>query len=122
MGPLPSDYPTRPTGAVYLFDSGEGSSWFFDADTMKGDRKHRTGWFTMDHSKNKKTTLRTTRALYSVDCDTMGALSLAWIDYGKDGSGNRVEADKPGDPPTFYPPESNAGIAIAELCAAKYGP
>lgn len=119
---LPATPPVRPTGQVYLTTTKSGSVWSLNADSVKGDKRHRIGWVSMDYSKDKTVSSRSGRTLYSVDCETTATRTLSSIEYDKEGAANRTLDGKPEDPPTYYPPESIAGGVVAEMCADKYGP
>lgn len=118
----PSVEPTRPKGMIDVSEGKEGIIYRLNADSVRGDRKNRQGWFIEDASKDKSTNWRFHHVLYLVDCDTTAIRQLSSIYYDSKGRSKwRAENTDPNEAkPEFYP-EGTIGYApIKALCAGGF--
>jgi hypothetical protein len=114
---------TRPTGTIQLSESKSGSKWLLDADSVSGTRKARQGWITVDSSQDKTATVRITRTLYLVDCDTTAARRLSEAAYKASDSPVSTESYDPKDAKIdYYPPNTMGGAVVRRLCNTAFGP
>jgi hypothetical protein len=120
---LPKPAVTRPTGMIELSTTTTGSKWLIDADSVSGPRKARQGWVTIDSSKDKTETVRTTKTLYLVDCDTTAARTLSTAAYSASDTALFTESHDPKDAKVeYYPPNTMGGAVVRRLCNEEFGP
>ena len=113
----------RPSGMQDITVTKSGSIWRLNADSVRGDRKHRQGWVIIDASKDKTVTnWRFHHVLYLVDCDTTAARELSDIFYDANGETPWPTAGKdPKDVKPEYYPEGTIGYApVRALCAKEF--
>lgn len=109
----------RPTGLLEVTETQSGSIWRLNADSVRGDRKHRQGWIIVDASKDKSVTnWRFHHVLYLVDCDTTAIRELSQIFYDAKGETPwPTESKDPKDVEPEYYPEGTVGYApVRALC------
>jgi hypothetical protein len=122
---LSSSKPTipRPTGTIDLLTDKGGSKWTLDADSVSGPRKARQAWVVVDSSKDKTESVRTTRTLYLIDCDTTAARILSEAKYGTSASPVSAESHAPKDAKIdYFPPHTTGGAVVRNMCDAAFGP
>jgi hypothetical protein len=117
--PSADSKPPRPTGMQPVTETKDGSVWRLNADSVRGDRRHRQGWVIVDASKDKTVTnWRFAHVLYLVDCDTTAARELSRIFYDAKGETPwPAESWDPAEVKPEYYPEGTVGYApVRALC------
>jgi hypothetical protein len=111
----------RPTGMITLTTTKEGFVFQLDADSVRGPRTARLGWETIDRSKDKTADYKDSKTLLQVDCSTTAVRELSVVYYKKDGKVLSSHDTDPKDAKVkYFPPDSNGGAVIAQICAAEF--
>lgn len=114
--------PIRPAGMIELTEGKNGWVYRLNADSVRGDRKHRQGWVIIDASKDKSVPWRFQHILTVVDCDTTALREISFLAY--DAKGESVWPGRSNDPvktdPEFYP-EGTIGYApVRGMCGPEF--
>ena len=112
----------RPTGDIEISTTDSGSRWILDADSVSGSRKARQAWVTIDASKDKTASYRTSKTLYLVDCDTTAARTLSTANYEADkGYPSFSQSFEPKDAKAdYYPPSTMGASVVRRICNADF--
>lgn len=118
QGPIKTADISYPTGALAVLDNG--TEWRMVWTKLKGPRDNRLAWVREDHSNNKKRKARETLALYKIDCNTTGYVTLSIVDYDKEGK--VIETwNEFTDKPSFPPPGSIIENVVEGACLPQFG-
>lgn len=114
---------SRPTGMQDETANESGTVWRLDADSVRGNRRHRQGWLIQDASKDKTVTnWRTHKTLELVDCDTTAVRELASIFYDAEGKLPWPSEMKDANDakPEYYPIGTIGYAPVRSLCSKNY--
>jgi hypothetical protein len=113
--------PIRPTGLIPITTLKNQTSWWLEADTVKGSRTERLGWVLHDHKDDKKTPYRTSKELWLVDCEKDAYRILSFVSYrpnGEVGSNFEISAEKA--EVSYAVPSSNGASVMRKLCQPSF--
>lgn len=112
----------RPTGPVMVTITKTGAVWSLQSDTVKGKRTARFGWLYLDFSKDKTIRASHAREYYRANCETGEVKLLTRMDYNKAGNTVHTETYSEAEAePSYYPPDTNGGAIVRELCSPRFG-
>jgi hypothetical protein len=117
ISPGVSAIAVRPTGLIPITTLESGTSWWLEAETVKGQRTERLGWVLHDHQNDKKTPYRTSKELWLVDCEKDAFRILSFISYKVNGElGTRYETPADKAEVSYAVPSSNGAAVMRKLC------
>lgn len=115
--------PPRPSGMIEISETKGGTVLRLNADSVRGDRKHRQGWVIEDASKDGSIkNWRFRHALYLIDCDTTAIRQLASIYYNAKGASPfpAENVDSKDAKPEYYPDGTVGSAPVRAMCTAEY--
>lgn len=119
--PVPPPPPIRPSGFIEVGETNKNMVWTLNANTVKGDRKHRQGWVEIKSRKGKGPQ-PSSQNLYIVDCDTGAKRLLSLVEYDAKGNVTYSQHTPPEKASVSYNPPYTLGAETAEkLCLPGFG-